>query len=63
MQYFVYLWMLTMVSSATFLKLPYAIKLVMLSIMLLVYTILVKLIFTDVFSHMQACGISLLNIG
>ena len=62
-QYFVFVWVLTMVSSATFLKLPYMIKLTLLTIMALVYALLVKTVFGDVFSRQQSCGISLLDTG
>ncbi|KAI2810933.1 Adenylate cyclase type 8 [Blomia tropicalis] len=62
-QYFVFVWILTMVSSATYLKLPYMIKLSMLSLMTIIYIILVKTAFVDLFSRLQSCGISLLYTG
>ena len=52
-----------MVSSAAFLKLPYMIKLTLLSIMAIVYVVLVKTIFANVFSRQESCGISLLDTG
>ncbi|XP_075585663.1 adenylyl cyclase 78C isoform X1 [Dermatophagoides farinae] len=62
-QYFVFLWMLTMVSTTTFLKLPYIIKFTTLSSMTLIYIIIVKFVFIVVFSRQQSCSISLFTHG
>src|SRR6218665_2171390 len=60
-QYFVFVWILTMVSTVTFLKLQYCIKLGLLTIMLSVYILLMKTVFSNVFLAPQSCGISLFD--
>ncbi len=52
-----------MIVSSTFLKLPYMIKLAMLTTMTAIYVILAKTAFSEVFSRQQSCGISLLDNG
>jgi len=50
-----------MVSTVTFLKLQYSIKLGLLTIMLSSYVILMKTVFSSVFATPTSCGISLFD--
>ena len=52
-----------MVSTVTFLKLQYLIKLIILTTMGLTYVALVKLVFVDIFSRRQSSSIALLHSG